>query len=164
MPCPRPAPAGRVRRYDAPLLLHAGASCRRTLLGWFLPPAEPGTVRPMPGRTTSRLVGPARRLTPGLYAVGATLVAGLRWRLYDSAPVAAVPEAWSPAWNADKPLRLQLFPRADPIARVGHSSLVYRVTPRDVRGSRGGGRPEDGSGGASPLRGSSRRRVGPSGI
>jgi hypothetical protein len=99
---------------------------------WFPPPAEPGTVRPMPGRTTSRLVGPARRLTPGLYAVSATLVAGLRWRLYDSAPVAAVPEAWSPAWNADKPYAFSYFRELTPIARVGHSILVYRVTPRDI--------------------------------
>ena len=66
---------------------------------WFLPPGMPGTVDRMPGVTSPRLIGPARKLTPGYYAVSATLLYGLRWRLYDPAPLDTVPEAIQPTWS-----------------------------------------------------------------
>ncbi len=47
---------------------------------WFLPPVMPGTTKPMdndPPLPPRRLIGPARRLSPGYYAVSATLVHGL---------------------------------------------------------------------------------------
>ncbi len=50
---------------------------------WFLPPGLPGTIEPMKGVKQELLVGPARRLTPGLYAVSASLVQGLPYRFYD---------------------------------------------------------------------------------
>ena len=43
----------------------ASSTLRGEGFDWFLPPPLPGTIRPMPGPTTSRLVGPARRLDAG---------------------------------------------------------------------------------------------------
>ena len=68
---------------------------------WFLPPVRPGSTVLMPrkpGIPPPRVVGPARRLVPGYYAVSASLVYGLPWRLYDPSP--ALPDAWAPVWNA----------------------------------------------------------------
>ena len=97
---------------------------------WFLPPGVPGTVRPMPGRTTPAWSGrrptDARLLRGERDAAVRAALAALRQR-----SVAAVPEAWSPAWNAYKPYAFGYFRQFTPIARIGHSILVYRVTPRD---------------------------------
>ena len=46
------------------------------------------------------LKGPEPRLTPGYYAVSATVLYGLPWRFYDPAPPDTVPAAWAMAWNA----------------------------------------------------------------
>ena len=43
---------------------------------WFLPPGRPGKVERMPGATSPRLIGPARKLTPGYYAVSASCCMG----------------------------------------------------------------------------------------
>jgi hypothetical protein len=99
---------------------------------WFLPPARPGTIRPMQEKPSPMLHGPAPRLSPGLYAVSATLVYGLPWRLYDSAPPALVPEAWPPQWDAFRPYAFSYFQALTPMARVGHSIYVYEVRPEDV--------------------------------
>lgn len=93
---------------------------------WFLPPVMPGTTRPMyqnPG-----LVGPEPTLKPGTYAVSASLVRGLPWRLYDPGDPA---RAWSPAWDARKPGAFAYFSELTPIANVGHSILVYELTQAD---------------------------------
>jgi hypothetical protein len=99
---------------------------------WFLPPVKPGTTRPMerdPSLPPPRLIGPARRLTPGYYAVSATLVHGLKWRLYDPSP--ALPDAWSPAWDAQQDA-FSYFQQFKPIKRIGHSIDVYKLNQDDV--------------------------------
>jgi hypothetical protein len=99
---------------------------------WFIPPPRPGTMRLMPEVRGSRLFGPASRLRPGLYAVSATLVYGLPWRLYDSAPPNLVPEAWAPVWHAFRPGAFSYFQGLTPVDRIGHSIYIYRVRPEDV--------------------------------
>jgi hypothetical protein len=101
-------------------------------LRWSLPPVRRGTTRRMPGATDPRLKGPAPELMPGYYAVSATLLYGLPWRLYDPAPPLVVPAAWSPAWNAHEIGAFDYFQQFTPIARIGHSIYVYRLTPADV--------------------------------
>ena len=92
---------------------------------WFLPPMEPGTKRPMV-RDTTALRGPAPRLTPGLYAVSVSLAQGLPWRVYDPSP--AVPGA---TWNALEDA-FGYFRLLSPFERIGHSILLYRVTPEEA--------------------------------
>ena len=107
---------------------------------WFLPPVRPGTTSRLPGATSPKLIGPAPKLTPGYYAVSATLLHGLPWRLYDPAPPQAVPEAWEPAWNAHalEPNARDFdafgyFREFQPIMPpIGHSIYVYRLTEADV--------------------------------
>jgi 4-amino-4-deoxy-L-arabinose transferase-like glycosyltransferase len=103
---------------------------------WFLPPPVPGTMRPMPP-SRSALVGPAQRLTPGYYAVSATVRYGLPWRYYDPAPLNNVPEAWFPAWDVRNNVRNQdgygYFRRFEPIGPpIGHSIYVYYLSEDDI--------------------------------
>ena len=97
-------------------------------IDWFLPPAL-GVVQPMVS-DPSRLVGPARRLTPGLYAVSASIVRGLPWRFYDSVSLALPQIAWQASWRADTGA-FAYFAGFQPIARVGHSIFVYELTAED---------------------------------
>ncbi len=97
---------------------------------WFLPPGPPGTVSIMPGVESRMLVGPAPRLTPGLYAVSASIVRGLPWRLYDSASLKAPERAWMPCWRAEADA-FAYFRELTPVARVGHSIYVYQVSTGD---------------------------------
>jgi hypothetical protein len=105
---------------------------------WFLPPGRRDTIGPMPGKRDPALVGPAKRLTPGYYAVSVTLLHGLPWRVYDPADPRTTPEAWSPAWNAaDFFGRLEhdafgYFRMFEPIEKIGHSIYVYHLTEDDV--------------------------------
>jgi hypothetical protein len=98
-------------------------------LDWFLPPAAPGTMRPI-GEDSSNhappLIGPARRLVPGYYAVSASLVSGLRWRLYDSSPL-----AWEPSWRAENDA-FGYFRKFTPVARIGYSIYVYKINREDI--------------------------------
>lgn len=97
---------------------------------WFLPPVRPGTTMPVPrnpGVPGPTLIGPAPRLKPGYYAVSATLVHGLPWRMYDNSPM-----AWEPAWNAFEKDAFGYFRLFEPIARIGHSIYVYMLTQTDV--------------------------------
>jgi len=105
---------------------------------WFLPPGRPDTIGPMPGKRSPALVGPAKRLTPGYYAVSATLLHGLPWRVYDPADPRTTPEAWSPAWNAaDFFDRLEhdafgYFRMFEPIEKIGHSIYIYHLKENDI--------------------------------
>jgi Dolichyl-phosphate-mannose-protein mannosyltransferase len=99
---------------------------------WFLPPVKPGSTVLMerkPGLPPPRLVGPSRGLVPGYYAVSASLVFGLPWRLYDPSP-----DAWAPVWNADRDAfgYFRLFQPIARIGRIGHSIYVYKLSPQDV--------------------------------
>jgi len=91
---------------------------------WFLPPGRPGTLGPRTDNPS--LVGPARQLTPGLYAVSATLLRGLPWRLYDPNPLVA-PQAWGA-----KEFAFSYFQEVEPIDHVGYSIFIYRLTAADV--------------------------------
>ncbi len=115
---------------------------------WFLAPARPGTVRPLapvpdplhPGKSIAdpALVGPARRLEPGYYAVSASVLYGLPFRLYDPAPLTRFPQAISPAWNATEPevkrdgpdpgYAFSYFRQFEPIKSIGHSIFIYRLS------------------------------------
>ena len=81
------------------------------------------------------LVGPAKKLAPGYYAVSATLLYGLPWRLYDPASPLQVPGAWAPAWNAGTEDAFWYFRQFEPKKRIGHSIYVYHLTADDVAGA-----------------------------
>ncbi len=95
---------------------------------WFLPPADGRFVAF--SSNAERLVGPARTLTPGLYAVSASLVQGLPWRFHDSLSLVAPEMVWQIAWRSG-PDAFAYFASFTPIARIGHSILVYEVTEAD---------------------------------
>ena len=87
---------------------------------WFLPPPRPGTMRSLPPRYRQPRSSP---LEPGLYAVSASLVRGLPWRVYD-------PSRWAP-WDAGEEA-FSYFAALRPIGHVGHSIFLYRVSPDDA--------------------------------
>ena len=95
---------------------------------WFLPPAL-GTFEAM-STNSSIMIGPAKRLTPGLYAVSASIVRGLPWRFYDSVSLVAPRLAWQAAWAADSNA-FAYFAKLQPVAKIGHSIFVYEVTNED---------------------------------
>jgi hypothetical protein len=99
---------------------------------WFLPPARPGTIQAMPGKRDPKLVGPAKLLEPGYYAVSATLLNGLPWRLYDPADPSVAPGAWSPAWDAREFDAFGYFRLFEPIEKFRHSIYIYHLTENDV--------------------------------
>jgi hypothetical protein len=104
---------------------------------WFLPPVKPGTAHATAPSPSPLLVGPAKKLTPGYYAISVSLLYGLPWRLYDSAPPREVPTAWAPAWNiADEHAdAFWYFRHFEPIKRIGHSIYVYHLSADDVAGA-----------------------------
>jgi hypothetical protein len=104
---------------------------RREPFRWFLPPARSGSMQAMPGRTSPPLEGPGS-LTPGYYAVSATLLYGLSWRLYDPAPPDKVPSALEPAWDARKFNAFGYFRMFEPIKIIGHSIYIYHLNQADV--------------------------------
>jgi hypothetical protein len=98
---------------------------RDEAFSWFLPPVIPGSA--VPTYRSDATVGPAPSLSPGLYAVSASLVRGLPWRLYDPGdPI----KTWSPSWSADIGA-FAYFAELTPITRIGHSIFVYDLTKED---------------------------------
>ena len=81
---------------------------------WSLPPALPGKWRGAPPRGP----GSAGPPVPGLYAVSASLMRGLPWRVYDRT-------RWEP-YDA-KQGAFAYFADLVPIDQVGHSILIYRI-------------------------------------
>lgn len=101
-------------------------------LNWFLAPWLPGAASPLWG--LERLDGPPPRLVPGLYAVSASFLRGLPYALYDPSP--RVPNAY-PAWDTRQPKvpgreAYGYFRELTPIDHVGHSILIFRVSPEDA--------------------------------
>ncbi len=95
---------------------------------WFLAPALPGTIRPM--NPSWPVDGSPARLEPGLYAVSASFVRGLPYSIYDSSM--RIPNLY-PAWDtrntgSSRPA-FGYFSQLEPIAKVGDSIFLYRVTP-----------------------------------
>jgi 4-amino-4-deoxy-L-arabinose transferase-like glycosyltransferase len=93
---------------------------------WYLPPIPDGAADLMYRETErSKLDGFAPTLTPGYYAISATLLYGLHWRLYDPAL-----RAWDPAWNVHKiTYDLQVTPWDDEklIPNSGRNLVVLGV-------------------------------------
>jgi hypothetical protein len=88
---------------------------------WFLPPPRPRTMeRDLPPRYRRGLEG--IRPKPGLYAVSASLVRGLRWRVYDD----ELPR-WAP--RSAEMGAFSYFQELAPFATIGHSIFLYRITP-----------------------------------
>lgn len=95
---------------------------------WFLPPPRPGSMEVQPTRYRG---DPASiRLKPGLYAVSASLAKGLPWRVYDAPVFPQEADRWAP-WPAGFGA-FSYFDRLRPVARVGHSIWIYRVSPEDA--------------------------------
>lgn len=85
---------------------------RNQPLDWFLPPSRPESVMPLP---PGRAGGPLR---PGLYALSASLVHGLPWRVYDVS-------RWAP--YDGKEGAFDYFLKTEPIAKIGWSIFIYRI-------------------------------------
>jgi hypothetical protein len=99
---------------------------------WFIPPIKPDRFEPMqpnPGNQAGLLIGPAKRLTPGYYAVSATLLYGLKWRFYDPTPAWRM--AWDPQWSV-LDHAFGYFRQFTPIDHVGHSIYIYHLSAEDV--------------------------------
>lgn len=106
---------------------------RREGFDWFVPPVLHGTIRKTID-TLRLLDGPAPRLEPGLYAVSASYLRGLPYTFYDSS--LQVPSLY-PAWDsrnagASGRQAFTYFQALEPEAHVGHSILIYRVTPEQA--------------------------------
>ncbi len=83
----------------------------------------------MPGMRSeliALMTGPDRRVRPGLYAISATIRAGLKWRVYDPSP-----HLFSSTWNAQEHA-FSYFQAMKPFARIGHSILLFRVSKEDA--------------------------------
>ncbi len=104
---------------------------------WFLPPTLPGTIDQMnAGLDRTYLDGPASALTPGLYAVSASIVMGLPWRFDDSRSLQPPHFPWMPSWSShENPVThddaFGYFRELTPVARVGRSIYVYEVSAED---------------------------------
>jgi hypothetical protein len=97
---------------------------------WVLPPALLGRLQRF-GSPGPR-AGPLPRLRPGVYAVSATLLRGLPWRLHDPTPPGRDPAAWLwPSWDA-REHAFGYFNELTPFASIGHSILLYRVNEADA--------------------------------
>ena len=104
---------------------------------WFLPPPE---LRSLPGvngpqdlvRIPTRYRGHlgSFRLEPGLYAVSATLVKGLPWRVYDRPVAPHEADRWAP-WEVWFDA-FRYFDRLPLFDKVGDSIWIYRVGPDDA--------------------------------
>ena len=100
---------------------------------WFLPPVRPGSTDPLPwAKNRPKLIGPAPKLTPGYYAISATLLYGLNWRLYDPVSPSSAIEAWELNWNAHEWDAFGYFREFAPITKIGHSIYVYHLSAEDV--------------------------------
>jgi len=91
---------------------------------WFLPASLPGTTFDVRGTGARR---PAGSLRPGVYAVSASLVRGLAWRVYD---VGDPSRTWSPSWDAREGA-FGYYADLTPVAKVGHSIFVYDLSQAD---------------------------------
>lgn len=89
---------------------------------WFLPAAKPGKIKLPEGMDRTKLIGPAKAIQPGVYAISASLVQGLPWRVYDSSQ-----QVWAGFWRAEEDA-FGYFRELTPFARVGHSILLFRIT------------------------------------
>jgi 4-amino-4-deoxy-L-arabinose transferase-like glycosyltransferase len=92
---------------------------------WFLPPVRRGTLQRLDFQTPAQ--GPAPELRPGVYAISATFVYGLPFRV-DDPERRSLPGTWRTHMHA-----FSYFQRLRPFDTIGHSILLYRVTEDDAR-------------------------------
>jgi hypothetical protein len=104
---------------------------------WFLPPVKPGVMHQTAQPPNPLLIGPAKKLTPGYYAVSVTMLYGLPWRLYDPVSLFQPTAAWGPAWNIpdEHADAFWYFRQFEPIKRIGHSIYVYHLSADDIAGA-----------------------------
>jgi hypothetical protein len=96
---------------------------------WFVPPALPGLIEKMVPGSPARLT---TELRPGLYAVSASLMRGLPWRLYDALPVDGASPWVMPSWNT-REQAFDYFRDLKPLPEsIGHSILLYQVSAEDA--------------------------------
>lgn len=98
---------------------------------WFLPPARPGSRDEKNDPIPRHMLDPnGARLQAGLYAVSASLVKGLPWRVYDSPYQGYGLKRWAPyqAWFD----AFSYFQSLKPIDKVGYSIWIYRVSKEDA--------------------------------
>ncbi len=96
---------------------------------WFLPPPAPRTMPLLPPRY--RAHPESLTLRAGLYAVSASLVKGLPWRVYDSPlPGLESVTGWAPYKTEEN--AFGYFRGLTPIANVGHSIWIYRVNAAEA--------------------------------
>ena len=91
---------------------------RKQPLQWYLPPALPGTLSSLPAHDVT---GPR----PGLYAVSASLVRGLPWRVYTN-------DSWRWYPFPARENAFSYFQELNPVAQIGYSIFIYRVTVSDA--------------------------------
>ena len=98
---------------------------------WFVPPAIRGRIdRIAPGSGGANQVN--QPLKPGLYAVSASLVRGLPWRLYEPTPLGGMAPWVMPAWNTREDA-FAYFRELTPLPEsIGYSILLYRVSQADA--------------------------------
>jgi hypothetical protein len=104
---------------------------------WFLPPWKSG-IAEQTGQTPNPLViGPAKELTAGYYAISVSLLYGLPWRFYDPVSLVEPTAAWVPAWNIhdEHADAFRYFRQFEPIKKIGHSIYVYHLTADQVAGA-----------------------------
>jgi hypothetical protein len=94
---------------------------------WYLPPPTPGTMRVLPARLQAD--PEAWKLRPGLYAVSASLVKGLPWRVYDS-PWEFLGKRYGTGWGGWQAWidAFGYFRRLEPVHKIGYSIWIYRLT------------------------------------
>ncbi len=110
---------------------------RGDTFNWFLPPVKPGTVAPMAQAPNPLLIGPAKKLVPGYYAVSVSILYGLPWRFYDPASLIEPQGTWGPSWNIpnEDADAFWYFRQFEPVKRIGHSIYVYHLSEEDVAGA-----------------------------
>jgi 4-amino-4-deoxy-L-arabinose transferase-like glycosyltransferase len=92
---------------------------------WFVPPALPGLIDKMSPGSAAR---PTPALRPGVYAVSASLVRGLPWRIYDAVPIDGSTPWVMPTWRTREDA-FKYFRDLTPLPEsIGHSILLYRVS------------------------------------
>jgi hypothetical protein len=78
------------------------------------------------------VIGPAKKLEPGYYAVSVTMLYGLPWRLYDPVSLLEPKAAWGPAWNVRQNDAFRYFRQFEPKEKIGHSIYIYQLTAEDI--------------------------------
>lgn len=109
---------------------------RGAAIDWFLPPPALGSLPPPTPENLTSIPSRYRgemdtiHLEPGLYAVSVSLVKGLPWRVYDRPARVWDGDRWNPwsVWFG----AFRYFDALTPVARIGHSIDVYRVSPDEA--------------------------------